>query len=247
LGKTRRLGRRLGRFRRLWARVVGPLLDGILFGLWPLVPVGYFSAAFTGAPGTSSPMAIRVITTITSRRLLSALATAVVFAAATCVAQPAAEPLPLTSPRADGGLGQRALLHVVRRRAQPVLEVEIFGEEGLLVELAAPLGCGVQTGVGGIIKALASKPGSSVLITGGGAVGLSAVMGAVIQGCAKIIVVEPMASRRDLALSLGATDVIDPLATQDLAASVRAILPNGIDYAFDTTGQVAGSCGLRGL
>ena len=40
-------------------------------------------------------MAIRVITTITSRRLLPALATAVVFAAATCVAQPAAEPLPL--------------------------------------------------------------------------------------------------------------------------------------------------------
>jgi len=40
-------------------------------------------------------MAIRVITTITPRRLLPALATAVVFAAATCVAQPAAEPLPL--------------------------------------------------------------------------------------------------------------------------------------------------------
>jgi aryl-alcohol dehydrogenase len=104
-------------------------------------------------------------------------------------------------------------------------------------ELAAPLGCGVQTGAGGIIKALAAKPGSSVLITGGGAVGLSAVMGAVIQGCAKIIVVEPMASRRDLALSLGATDVIDPLASKDLAASVRAILPNGVDYAFDTTGR----------
>jgi aryl-alcohol dehydrogenase len=104
-------------------------------------------------------------------------------------------------------------------------------------ELAAPLGCGVQTGAGGIIKALAAKPGSSVLITGGGAVGLTAVMGAVIQGCAKIIVVEPMASRRDLALSLGATDVIDPLASKDLAASVRAILPNGVDYAFDTTGR----------
>jgi outer membrane protein insertion porin family len=40
-------------------------------------------------------MAIRVFTTITSRRLLPALATAVVFAAATCVAQPAAEPMPL--------------------------------------------------------------------------------------------------------------------------------------------------------
>ena len=40
-------------------------------------------------------MAIRVITNGTLRRLLPALATAVAFAAVTCVAQPAAEPLPL--------------------------------------------------------------------------------------------------------------------------------------------------------
>ena len=40
-------------------------------------------------------MAIRVIITSTFRRLLPAFATAVAFVAATCVAQPAAEPLPL--------------------------------------------------------------------------------------------------------------------------------------------------------
>jgi outer membrane protein insertion porin family len=40
-------------------------------------------------------MAIRVIINSTSRRLLPALATAFAFVAATCVAQPAAEPLPL--------------------------------------------------------------------------------------------------------------------------------------------------------
>jgi len=103
--------------------------------------------------------------------------------------------------------------------------------------LAAPLGCGVQTGAGGVILALACPTGSSLLITGGGAVGLSAVMGAAIQGCATVIVVEPQASRRDLALELGATHVIDPAAATDLAAAVRAILPQGVDYAFDTTGR----------
>ncbi len=104
-------------------------------------------------------------------------------------------------------------------------------------ELAAPLGCGVQTGVGGVVRALAAPKGSSILITGGGAVGLSAVMGAVIQGCGTIIVVEPLASRRDLARELGATHVVDPAVQKDLPAAVRAVLPHGVDFAFDTTGR----------
>jgi aryl-alcohol dehydrogenase len=62
-------------------------------------------------------------------------------------------------------------------------------------------------------------------------------MGAKIQGCGTIIVVEPHAVRRSLALELGATHVIDPVAEPDLAAAVRAIVPIGVDYAFDTTGR----------
>ena len=104
-------------------------------------------------------------------------------------------------------------------------------------EVAGPMGCGIQTGAGGIMKALACEAGSSLLILGGGAVGLSAVMGAKIQGCGTIIVVEPHAVRRSLALELGATHVIDPMADPDLAAAVRAIVAIGVDYAFDTTGR----------
>lgn len=103
-------------------------------------------------------------------------------------------------------------------------------------ELAAPLGYGIQTGAGGVILALAPAKGASILILGGGAVGLSAVMGAAIAGCGTIIVVEPHAARRALAQELGATHVIDP-AAGDVAAAVRAILATGVDYAFDTTGR----------
>jgi aryl-alcohol dehydrogenase len=109
--------------------------------------------------------------------------------------------------------------------------------DDIAFELAAPLGCGIQTGVGGVMLALACPKGSSLLITGGGAVGLSAVMGAAIQGCGTIIVVEPHATRRALARRLGATNVIDPADSPNLAAAVRAILPHGVDYAFDTTGR----------
>ena len=111
--------------------------------------------------------------------------------------------------------------------------------DDLPLELFGPLGCGVQTGAGGIMRSLACEAGSSLLITGGGPVGLSAVMGAKIKGCGLIILVEPHAARRDLALAFGATHVIDPAAQPDLAAAVRALSPKGVDYAFDTTGVPA--------
>ncbi len=104
------------------------------------------------------------------------------------------------------------------------------------IELLGPLGCGVQTGAGSIMRALACEADSSLLVLGGGSVGLSAVLGAVVQGCAKIIALEPQAARRTLALELGATHALDP-AAGDLAAAVRAICPTGVHYVLDTTGR----------
>ena len=104
------------------------------------------------------------------------------------------------------------------------------------LELVGPLGCGVQTGFGGVVRSLEAKAGSSILILGGGAVGLSAVMGAKLRGCSTIILLEPYEARRELALEFGATHVIDPAQAPDLAAAVRAITPVGVDYALDTTG-----------
>lgn len=103
------------------------------------------------------------------------------------------------------------------------------------LELLGPLGCGVQTGAGTFMRAFACETGSSALVAGGGAVGLSGVLGAVVQGCHPIIVVEPHGGRRALALQLGATHTIDPLAVNDLSAAVREIVPHGVNYALDTT------------
>lgn len=110
-------------------------------------------------------------------------------------------------------------------------------DDGLSSATYAPLGCGVQTGAGGIMRSLACPPGSSLVVIGGGTVGLSAVLGAVVQGCATIMVIEPLASRRDLALDLGATHVLDP-AEGPMVERVRAILPGGADYVFDTSGVI---------
>ncbi|WP_240957117.1 NAD(P)-dependent alcohol dehydrogenase [Pseudopontixanthobacter vadosimaris] len=104
-------------------------------------------------------------------------------------------------------------------------------------EIAAPLGCGVQTGAGSILNAMDCEAGSALLVTGGGTVGLSAVMGAKLRTCATIIVVEPIAARRDMAVELGATHTIDPMAQDNLAAAIREISTVGVDYALDTTGR----------
>ncbi len=123
----------------------------------------------------------------------------------------------------------------------------------------APLGCGVQTGAGAILRALCCPAGSTIVIIGAGSVGLSAVMAASgIAGCARVIASDPMASRRALAREVGATDVLDPAAGK-LSAQVRALVADGVDYVLDTTGlpkvlddalfclRPAGTLGLLGI
>ncbi|MFI2207876.1 NAD(P)-dependent alcohol dehydrogenase [Streptomyces sp. NPDC020192] len=104
--------------------------------------------------------------------------------------------------------------------------------------LAAPLGCGIQTGAGAVLTSLRVAEGSSVLVLGGGSVGLSAVMGAVLAGAETIIVVEPLESRRLVAKDLGATHVLDPEAGK-LTEQIRGIVPQGVRYAVDTTAKPA--------
>jgi aryl-alcohol dehydrogenase len=100
--------------------------------------------------------------------------------------------------------------------------------------LVGPLGCGIQTGAGAVLNTFDCQAGQSVLVLGGGSVGLSAVLGAVVRELASIIVVEPVADRRALALELGATHALDP-ADGPISEQVRAILPEGVNYAIDTT------------
>src|SRR5258708_14465627 len=107
------------------------------------------------------------------------------------------------------------------------------------LHLVAPLGCGVQSGGGAIMRSFAGRAGSWVLILGGGSVGLSAVLGAVVQGCDHIIVVEPVAARRELAVRLGATHTIDPAAGA-VSEQVRGLFPQGVNFALDTTGHAGG-------
>lgn len=105
------------------------------------------------------------------------------------------------------------------------------------LDLLGPLGCGIMTGAGAVMKALKVQAGETLLVTGGGPVGLSAVMAAKARKAAAIIVADPLESRRTMALNLGATHVID-VGQGDTAEQVRAILPQGVNCVLDTSGAV---------
>jgi S-(hydroxymethyl)glutathione dehydrogenase/alcohol dehydrogenase len=96
------------------------------------------------------------------------------------------------------------------------------------------LSCVMATGLGLALKRMPVEPGSDVLVLGAGPLGLSAVQGARIQGAAQIIVVEPVPYRRDLAMKVGATTVLDPNAFSlaDLTTRIRELCMPKINRSF---------------
>jgi S-(hydroxymethyl)glutathione dehydrogenase/alcohol dehydrogenase len=74
----------------------------------------------------------------------------------------------------------------------------------------AMLTCVAGCGLGMTMTNCPVEPASDVVVFGAGPVGLAAVQGAKIKGASRIIVVEPIRYRREIALKLGATDVVDP-------------------------------------
>jgi aryl-alcohol dehydrogenase len=113
----------------------------------------------------------------------------------------------------------------------------------LPLEMLAPLGCGIQTGAGTVLNSLPMTEKHSLAIFGGGAVGLSALMAAKLIGAAPLILVEPLADRRALALELGADHVIDPFAVGNVVEEIKQLV-GGADFSLEMTGipAVAKQC-----
>jgi aryl-alcohol dehydrogenase len=115
--------------------------------------------------------------------------------------------------------------------------------DDLPIELLGPLGCGVLTGAGGVINVLRPEAATSLVVLGAGSVGQSAILGALICGCTTIVAVDTLDAKLESAEALGATHRVRA-GDGDLTAALRAILPGGFDYAFDTTGHPASIAAL---
>ncbi|MFJ9905557.1 NAD(P)-dependent alcohol dehydrogenase [Streptomyces sp. NPDC101152] len=106
------------------------------------------------------------------------------------------------------------------------------------LESIAPLGCGVQTGVGAVWNVLKPVTGSTVVVLGAGAVGLSAVMAAALTPATRIVAVDRVGERLSLARELGATHTVNAAETDLGDALVEITGGQGADGIVETTGNV---------
>ncbi|HWV90938.1 MAG TPA: Zn-dependent alcohol dehydrogenase [Burkholderiales bacterium] len=103
------------------------------------------------------------------------------------------------------------------------------------LDCAALVGCGVTTGVGAVFNTAKVEPGSSVAVFGCGGVGLSVIQGALIAGARRIIAIDTLAPKLEMARKFGATDTI--VFNEDPVKEVKKITAGGPDYAFECVGS----------
>eukprot|EP01122_Echinamoeba_exundans_P004683 TRINITY_DN1481_c0_g1_i2.p1 TRINITY_DN1481_c0_g1~~TRINITY_DN1481_c0_g1_i2.p1 ORF type:complete len:316 (-),score=49.52 TRINITY_DN1481_c0_g1_i2:158-1105(-) len=104
------------------------------------------------------------------------------------------------------------------------------------LKIAAPLGCGIQTGAGAVLNTFQCPAGSKIAVFGTGGVGLSAIMAARVAGCTTIVAVDLNDERLKLAQELGATHSVNGRDPQ-LKEKLIEISGGGLEYAIDTTGN----------
>lgn len=103
------------------------------------------------------------------------------------------------------------------------------------LDRAALIGCGVTTGVGAVIHTAKVAPGETVAVIGCGGVGLSAINGAAIAGAGRIIAVDMMPQKLELARKFGATDTVNP-KDGDPVEAIREMTGGGVHHAFEAIG-----------
>ncbi|TQS32862.1 hypothetical protein Golomagni_06812, partial [Golovinomyces magnicellulatus] len=92
------------------------------------------------------------------------------------------------------------------------------------------------------------KEGDSVLVLGGGPIGLSVILALIARNCDNIIVAEISNRRRQFALDFGAHHVINPLEEDVVSKTAELTQGQGVDVCFDAAGvQSAVDTGLKSV
>ena len=103
------------------------------------------------------------------------------------------------------------------------------------LDRAALIGCAIVTGIGAVARTARIEVGATVAVIGCGGVGLSVINGAAIAGASRIIAIDRVASKRALAMEMGATHFIDA-STIDAVEAVREMTRGGVQYSFEAIG-----------
>ncbi len=105
------------------------------------------------------------------------------------------------------------------------------------LDCAALVGCAVTTGVGAVFNTARVTPGSTVAVLGCGGIGLNVIQGAHIAGARRIIAIDTLETKLEMARKFGATDVLSSRAGDDLVKPIKKLTDGGADYAFECVGS----------
>jgi len=142
------------------------------------------------------------------------------------------------APRLSAGgepVGQFAHLSSFAEKALVHENAVVKIRKDMPLDGAALIGCGVTTGVGAVLRTANVEAGSDVAVIGCGGIGLSAINGAALASAGRIIAIDTLPSKLELARKFGATDVIDA-SKGDVVAQVKKIARGGVDYSFEAIG-----------
>ena len=106
----------------------------------------------------------------------------------------------------------------------------------LPLDEAALFGCAVITGAGAVFNTANIRVGSTVAVIGLGGTGLAAIMGAKAAGASKIIGIDILQEKMDIAKQLGAHEVFNA-NDNSIIEKVRNYTNNGVNYSFECVGS----------
>ncbi|ODU65382.1 MAG: alcohol dehydrogenase [Micrococcales bacterium 70-64] len=104
---------------------------------------------------------------------------------------------------------------------------------------SAVLGCAGLTAFGAVHRASGITEGDAVAVIAVGGIGLSIVQLARAAGASTVVAVDLDDAKLRMAADLGATHTINARAESDPVAAVRALVPGGVDVAFEAIGTPA--------
>ncbi|MBP7929256.1 MAG: Zn-dependent alcohol dehydrogenase [Acidimicrobiia bacterium] len=106
------------------------------------------------------------------------------------------------------------------------------------LDKAALIGCGVLTGYGAAVNTASIREGDIVAVIGCGGVGLNAIQGAVHQGASKVVAIDTMANKLEMAKVFGATDTINASEVNAVEALQGISEGRGADVVLEVVGIV---------
>lgn len=129
-------------------------------------------------------------------------------------------------------LGSFAEQLLVHERAVVKIEKE------MPLAQAALIGCAVATGLGAVFNKAQVPAGSTVAVIGCGGIGLNCIQGARLAGATRIIAIDRLDSKLEMATEFGATHVVNA-SNGDPVAEVIEMSDGGVEYAFEAIGLTA--------